>query len=61
VRHPAGCRAGNFTNDPAFVNLAAGDLRLQTNSPCINAGWNAAGAGPVDLDGIREFPVGRWT
>jgi hypothetical protein len=44
-------RSGNFTNAPRFVDLAGGDLRLQSNSPCINAGLNAyAPAGP-DLDG----------
>ena len=42
---------GNITNAPLFVDLAAGNLRLQSNSPCINAGLNAfAPAGP-DLDG----------
>ncbi len=42
---------GNITNAPLFVDQASGNLRLQSNSPCINAGLNAfAPAGP-DLDG----------
>ena len=41
----------NITNAPLFVDQASGDLRLQSNSPCINAGQNVfAPAGP-DLDG----------
>ena len=49
--------SGNVTLAPLFVNLAGGNLRLQSNSPCINAGNNAyAPAGP-DLDG-RSSIVG---
>jgi hypothetical protein len=42
---------GNFTNAPLFVSLPAGNLRLQTNSPCINAGNNSYAVGSTDLDG----------
>ena len=42
---------GNITNAPLFVNQANGNLRLQSNSPCINAGNNAYVVGSTDLDG----------
>jgi hypothetical protein len=42
---------GNITNAPVFVDLAAGNFRLQTNSPCINAGNNAYVTVTNDLDG----------
>jgi hypothetical protein len=49
---------GNITNDPTFVNPAAGNLRLQTNSACINAGDNASAAGSTDLDGRTRIVGG---
>jgi hypothetical protein len=42
---------GNITNAPLFVNYAGGNLRLQSNSPCINSGDNAYVVGSTDLDG----------
>jgi hypothetical protein len=42
---------GNISADPLFVDYAGGNLRLQTNSPCINAGDNAYVVGSTDLDG----------
>jgi hypothetical protein len=50
---------GNITNAPLFVDQASGNLRLQSNSPCINAGMNEfAPAGP-DLDGNPRSVGGR--
>jgi hypothetical protein len=41
---------GNIGGDPQLVDLASGNLRLQSNSPCVNSGFNG-GASVVDLDG----------
>jgi len=48
----------NFTNDPAFVNPAAGDFHLQSSSPCINSGYNSLVAGNTDLDGNPRIAGG---
>ncbi len=42
---------GNITAEPLFVARLDGNLRLQSNSPCINAGSNPAAYGTTDLDG----------
>jgi hypothetical protein len=40
------------------VNYAGGNLRLQSNSPCINAGNKAYALGPTDLDGLPRIVSG---
>ena len=42
---------GNFPNAPLFVNPAAGDFRLQPNSPGINDGTNIYVTTATDFDG----------
>jgi len=50
---------GNFTAAPQFVNTNGwSNLRLQTGSPCLNAGNNAYVVGAIDLDGNPRV-VGR--
>ena len=49
---------GNITNAPRFVDYAGGNLRFQSNSPCINAGNNAYAPGPMDLDGLPRIVSG---
>ena len=46
-----GNTANNFTDAPAFVDLAGGDFHLQSNSPCINFGNDVYVTNTVDLDG----------
>ena len=47
---------GNITNGPLLVDYSNGDLRLQSNSPCINAGNNAYVTSATDL---RRQPAHR--
>src|SRR5262249_32628452 len=42
---------GNFINAPLVVDSSQADFRLQSTSPCINAGNNAYVSGTTDLDG----------
>ena len=42
---------GNITTVPQFVDVAGGDYRLSSSSPCIDVGLNSAAPGEPDLDG----------
>lgn len=50
---------GSFTNAPLFVDYEAGNLRLQSNSPCINAGTNGSVVAGTDLDGRPRIVGGN--
>lgn len=50
---------GNITNAPLFTDQAGGNLRLQSNSPCLNAGSNASAVGGTDLDGRTRVEGGK--
>jgi len=53
--HP-GCGLGIITNAPLFMDTNEwANLRLQPNSPCINAGLNAAVQNPTDLAGLPRI------
>jgi hypothetical protein len=50
---------GNVANPPLFVNTNGwANLRLQSNSPCINAGNNAFAPSLADLDGHARIVGG---
>ena len=42
---------GNQAGDPLFVDAAANDFHLQTNSPALNAGHAGYNTLPTDVDG----------
>jgi len=48
----------SFTNAPQFIDSANGDFRLQSNSPCINAGGNGYVIGNFDLDSNARIAGG---
>ncbi|MBI3850216.1 MAG: hypothetical protein HY298_07990 [Verrucomicrobia bacterium] len=54
---PTGGR-GNITLPPQFVHYPNGNLRLQSNSACINAGHNAYVSSTTDLDGLPRIVSG---
>ncbi len=47
-----------ITNAPEFLNPAGGDFRLQSNSPCINSGFDAYVQVDSDLDGNPRIAGG---
>lgn len=50
--------SGNITNNPLFVNASVGDLRLQSNSPCIDAGSGVYVTTSTDLAGNPRISGG---
>jgi hypothetical protein len=48
---PQAAGLGNFVDEPLFLDYSGGDLRLATNSLCINTGGNTYVTSSTDLDG----------
>jgi hypothetical protein len=48
----------SFTNAPLFVGAPVGNFRLQSNSPCINAGNNGCASPGTDFDGNPRISGG---
>jgi hypothetical protein len=53
---PGSLLVNNWIGDPLFA--ASGNLRLQSNSPCINAGRNAFAPAGLDPDGNERIRGG---
>jgi len=49
---------GNITAPPLFVDYTTGNFRLQSNSPCINAGNLAYAMTTTDIDGNSRIVSG---
>jgi len=48
--------SGNIRDEPAFVDVANGDLRLAVGSPCVNSGSTyAAGLPAEDIEGAAHI------
>jgi hypothetical protein len=45
---------GNIQADPGFLNILAGDYRLQSDSPCIDAG-DGNNAPLLDIEGNTRY------
>lgn len=55
---PPGYGRDNIASPPLFIDPAAGDFRLQPNSPCINSGLNDFAATPNDFAGFPRISGG---
>ena len=50
---------GNISSDPQLVGLEYGNVHIQPDSPCVDAGSNANAFGDFDVDGqLRILPPG---
>jgi len=49
---------GNIANEPLFMDMTAGDFRLQPDSPCINSGKNSLAPSVTDFSNSSRFIAG---
>jgi hypothetical protein len=56
----AGGNSHGMTTNPKFNNPAAGDLTLQSGSPCIGAGANISSCFTYDITGKNRPSSGAW-